>query len=101
MPTHHVYLPNFIAVRLVTDATAGLRQLTIEVLDAGSNIVYTADAVATQDLSLDVTYYVNPAGDPILPIMQIPAGGSIRFFLSANGAAGDDITLRGWVIASA
>ena len=100
VPTHHVYLPNFIAVKLVTDATVPVRQLTVEVLDAGANVIYTADAAATQAASLTVTYFVHPAGDPILPIMQIPAAAAIRFFLSSNPAAGDDITLRGSVINS-
>lgn len=101
VPAGHIYVPNFIAIRLVTDVTVGNRQLTIEARDPGNNIVYTADAAATQAASLDIIYYAHAAGDPLLPEMSIPEGGDLHFFLSAAGAPGDDITLRGWVLAAA
>jgi hypothetical protein len=100
VPNGHIFTGYFLAIRLVTDATVGNRQLTVDVRDAGDNVVYTAGAAATQAASLDVTYYAHPAGDPVLPDIWVPAGGDIRIYDSAAISASDNITLRGWATAS-
>lgn len=57
VPTGEVREVVSIAVQLITTATAGNRQMVVQFLDGGSNLLYSAEAGAVQAASLTRTYH--------------------------------------------
>jgi len=101
-----VWQPLSVQVSLVTTATVGNRQMTIDITDGSDNLLARVRAGAVQAASLTYTYTFGLGLDkdvaPIalhltapLPAMLLAAGYKIRVYDSAAvAAAADDMTVR-------
>ena len=98
-----------VQVNLISTVTVGNRQMTVEVQDDASNVLFTAKAGAVQAASLtrDYTFapglpndtaFGGPGSDFLatrLPIIELAAAWLVRVYDSAAiDAAADDMTVR-------
>lgn len=99
-------------VELITTATVGNRQMTVELQDSAADVIARFDAGAVQAASLTRNYLFGAnlpdltafrAGDLLmtpLPCLVLPAGFIVRVYDSAAiAAAADDMVLQALVTA--
>lgn len=107
-PGQDTYL-EYLSVQYTSNATAGNRQVVVQILDAQANVWFQMSAGAVQAASLVRRYnFLSGAaretaavnGELNVPVPEnwfVPAGGSIKVFDSAGIAAGDSMIVSGAV----
>lgn len=106
VPGGEMWKLNSIFVKLVTDATVGNRQLTVEVQNSAGTVMGRISAGAVQAASLTRHYlwmqgtfretaFINTDIQVPIPVdSYLPAGATLRVYDSAAvSAAGDDMTV--------
>ena len=108
VPANTIWQVLWIWVELVSTATVGTRQMTVQILDAAADVVMTLKAGATQAASLTRNYCFAPAladltafrdtsflMTPLPPTVILPAGYGVRVYDSAAvDAAADDMVVQ-------
>ena len=108
VPANTIWQVLWIWVELVSTATVGTRQVTVQILDAAADVVMTLKAGATQAASLTRNYLFAPAladltafrdtsflMTPCPPTLILPAGYGVHVYDSAAvDAAADDMVVQ-------
>lgn len=109
VPTGEEWIVQMVYVSYTSDATAGSRQLSVQILDASDNVLADFRAAATQAASLTRVYMFGAFHDTDfrdtnylgvgMPPLVLSAGQKLKIWDNADVSSSDDMTVRAQVAA--